>query len=359
MSSLISIFILGILVILHEAGHLLVARLAGVRVLRFSMGFGPRLLTWRRGFTEYAVSAIPLGGYVKMAGEQTEERTHEPWEYLSKPVPLRALIVMAGPFVNYLIALFSLWLVFMIGYPELLPVVGKVVPDMPSAAAGLRVEDRIESVNGQPVTTWEQMTEFIHHSPQQPLTLAIRRGEQLTTVTMTPTAKVVSDMLGRPQTVGQIGITPSGAFLALRLAPVPAAGRAWHQHLIWLRQTLAGLWSMVTGRLSMRDSVTGPIGIVILTSEAVKLGISPVLFLVSLFSLSLAIFNCFPIPVLDGGHLLFLAAEQLRGRPVSLKVQERSVQLGFALLLTLVIVVCANDLSRFGIFDRLAGWFHH
>ena len=116
---------------------------------------------------------------------------------------------------------------------------------------------------------------------------------------------------------------------------------------------------LVTGAMPFKDSMTGPIGIVIMTSEAVKMGISPVLFLVSLFSLSLALFNLFPIPILDGGHLAFLAIEQLRGRPLSLKVQERSAQVGFALLMTLVVVVCANDLSRFGFVEKFVGWFQH
>ncbi|MBI4597568.1 MAG: RIP metalloprotease RseP [Candidatus Omnitrophica bacterium] len=358
MSAIISIFILGILVIVHEAGHFVVARCAGVRVLRFSMGFGPRLLTWTRGHTEYAVSAIPLGGYVKMAGEQGEERQHQPWEYLSKPIATRGLIVFAGPFVNYLVALVSLWAVFVIGYPELLPVVGKLVPQMPAALAGLQPDDRIASVDGQPLASWEQMTKIIARSPERPLAFVIQRQQATFSVAITPKAKSLTDFLGQTKTVGQIGISPSGAFQSTRLAPFAAATRAVTQQNEWLQQTLMALLSMVTGRLSVRDSVTGPIGIVMLTSEAVKLGISPVLFLVSLFSLSLAVFNLFPIPILDGGHLLFLALEQLRGRPISLKVQERSAQVGFALLMSLVLVVCANDLSRLGVFDKVAGWFH-
>ena len=359
LSSIVSIFILGILVIVHEAGHFVVARMAGVRVLRFSMGFGPRLFTWRRGHTEYAVSAIPLGGYVKMAGEQQEGRTHQPWEYLSKPVSIRALIVAAGPFVNYLVAVLSLWVVFIIGYPELLPIAGKVVPNMPAASVGLQPGDHIESIDGEALQTWDEMTAIIHRSPGQALRFGIRRQDHMLPIVITPLSKTVVDPLGHSTTVGQIGIQPNGEFRALKLPPVQAAVRAWQQHLAWLKQTFLALWSMLTGHLSMRDSVTGPIGIVMLTSEAVKLGISPVLFLISLFSLSLSVFNLFPIPILDGGHLLFLAIERLRGRPVSLAVQERSIQVGFALLLTLVVVVCANDLSRFGLFEKVAGWFHH
>ena len=377
MSAILSILILGLLVIVHEAGHFVVAQMCGVRVLRFSMGFGPRLAAWTRGHTEYAVSAIPLGGYVKMAGENPEERSHlpaprnepdsggssarqagQPWEYLSKPIGTRALIVFAGPFVNYLVALLSLWAVFVIGYPELLPVVGNVVPNMPAQAAGLQIGDRIQSVDGQPIASWEQMTKIIARAPNRPLAFVIERDNATVAVAITPKARTISDPFGRSKPIGQIGIAPSGAFRALRLAPVTAVGRALTQQTEWVQQTLLALWWMLTGRLSMRDSVTGPIGIVMLTSEAVKLGLSPVLFLVSLFSLSLSIFNLFPIPILDGGHLLFLALEKLRGRPVSLTIQERSAQVGFALLLTLVVIVCANDLSRFGFVEKLLGLFH-
>ncbi|MBI3083681.1 MAG: site-2 protease family protein, partial [Candidatus Omnitrophica bacterium] len=146
--ALISLVILGLLVIVHELGHFLVARWSGVRILRFSIGFGPRLFTWTRGHTEYAISAIPLGGYVKMAGEQDATRTQEPWEYLSRPIRARARIIFAGPLVNYLVALISLWVVFIVGYPELLPVVGKVLEDTPAQAAGLQSGDRILSVDG-------------------------------------------------------------------------------------------------------------------------------------------------------------------------------------------------------------------
>ncbi len=361
LSALVSLLVLGWLVIVHEFGHFLVARWSGVRVLRFSIGFGPRLLTWQRGHTEYALSAIPLGGYVKMAGEQRGERpppelAGEPWEYLSKPIGTRAAIVFAGPFVNYLVALASLWAVFVIGYPELLPVVGKVVEDLPAQAAGVQVGDRIQAIDGHAVQTWEQMTTLISAAPNQPLAFRVERGGEVLTLAITPQPRAVVDPLGRRKTMGLVGIAPSGAFESHRVGPVEAFGRMIEQHNEWIAQTVAGLWSLVTGKLSVRDSVTGPIGIVFLTSEAVRIGLSPLLFLISLFSLNLAIFNLFPIPILDGGHLFFLAVERWRGRPVSLTVQERSAQVSLALLVTLILIICVNDLSRFGVVDKLVQW---
>ena len=139
-------------------------------------------------------------------------------------------------------------------------------------------------------------------------------------------------------------------------SPLAAAGRTLQKQGEWASQTLLSLWFMLTGKLSLRDSVTGPIGIIYLTSEAVQMGIVPLLFLISLFSLSLAIFNLFPLPILDGGHLFFLAVEKLRGRPVSMNVQERAAQVSFVLLMTLVLVICINDVNRFGLMEKIGGW---
>ncbi|MBI3321011.1 MAG: RIP metalloprotease RseP [Candidatus Omnitrophica bacterium] len=355
-AALASVFVLGLLVIVHEVGHFLVARWAGVRILRFSIGFGPRLLTWTRGHTEYAVSAIPLGGYVKMAGEQRAQASSDPWEYLAKPVGTRAKIVFAGPLVNYLVAFLSLWVVFVIGYPELLPVVGKVMDGMPAHAAGMHVGDRIQTINDRPIDTWDEMTKLIYDAPGQILQVRIERSGAIQTVSVTPQAKRTTDPFGRPKTIGLIGIAPSGAFASYRVGPLAAFGRALHQQLEWTTQTLLSLWSLATGKLTLRDSVTGPIGLVYLTAEAVRMGVAPLLFLISLFSLSLAIFNLFPIPILDGGHLLFLAIEKLRGRPVSLGVQERSFQVSFVLLAALVLLICINDVNRFGLLDKVMAW---
>ncbi len=356
LSALVSLLVLGLLVIVHEYGHFLVARRSGVRVLRFSIGFGPILLRWRRGETEYAVSAIPLGGYVKMAGEQRSEQTSQPWEYLSKPIGTRAKIVFAGPLVNYLVALGCLWLMFVTGYPDLLPVVGTVLEDTPAQAAGLQAKDRIQAINGRAIRSWQEMTTLIYASAHQPLQVQFERDGQAQTLTMTPREKSLTDPFGRTKSVGLIGISPSGEFSTYRVGPIAAIGRTLHQQNEWVSQTFLALWSMATGKMSFRDSVTGPIGIIYLTSEAVKMGWAPLLSLVSLFSLSLAIFNLFPIPILDGGHLFFLALEKLRGSPVSLHVQERSAQVSFVLLMTLVVFICINDVSRFGLFEKLFGW---
>jgi regulator of sigma E protease len=355
--ALIAILLLGFLVFVHEAGHFFAARLSGVRILCFSLGFGPKVFGWKRGDTEYCVSWIPLGGYVKMAGESRSEQRHQPWEYLSKPIGTRAMIVFAGPLVNYLTAVLSLWVVFMVGYPELLPVVGQVAKEMPAQVAGLQAGDRIRVIDGYPIRTWDEMTDLIHAAPGRPLAVRIEREGATREISITPKLKSITDPFGRQKSVGLIGVSPSGAFESHRAGPLAAFGRTITQQNEWLAQTMFALWSLATGKLSMRESMTGPIGILYLASEAAQMGVAPLLSLMSLFSLSLALFNLFPIPILDGGHLFFLAVEKLRGTPVSVNVQERAAQVSFILLMTLVLVICINDVNRFGLVEKLLGWF--
>lgn len=354
---LISILVLGLLVVLHEAGHFVVARLSGVRVLRFSIGFGPRLFHWTRGETEYAISAIPLGGYVKMAGEQHGEQTNQPWEYLSKPVATRAAIVAAGPFVNYLTAALCLWAVFVIGYHELLPVIGKVVDDMPAAAAGLKAGDRVVSIDGKKVATWEELTKSIYSSPDTAIKLEIeRQGESNAEISIVPKATASTDLFGRPKTIGLVGIAPKGDYRLYRVGPIEAVAQSFALQKEIGSQTLIALWLMITGKLSAQQSMTGPIGIVVMAREALQMGISSTLSFVGLISFSLALFNVFPIPILDGGHLFFLGIEALRKRPVSIRVQERAAQVSFFALLAFVLMVCINDVNRFGLLNKVVSW---
>lgn len=358
MPQLISILVLGVLVLVHEWGHFAVARRCGVLVERFSIGFGPVLARWKRGETEYCWAALPLGGYVKMAGEQAgEAAAKNPRAFSSQPTWVRAAIIAAGPAVNYVTSVVALWAVLVLGYPELSPVVGRVLEETPAKAAGLTAKDQILSVDGTATRTWDEMTAMVHASAGREVTFRIQREGRQLTVPMTPKAKEIVDPFGRHKTVGLVGIGPSGDFTTYRVGPLEAVRTTFSKQAEWLSQIGLSLWSLVIGRMPIQESLTGPIGIVILTSEAVKMGFSPLLYLVSLFSLSLALFNIFPIPILDGGHLLFLGIEKLRGIPVSQKVQERMSQVSFAMLVTLLVFVCFNDLQRFGLVDKVVGWF--
>ena len=356
-SGICSLAILGTLVLVHELGHFVVARWSGVRVSRFSLGFGPKIWGFRRGDTEYCFCLLPLGGYVKMAGEQQEEQTKAPWEFLSKPPWIRAWIVAAGPLVNLMMSTVLLWIVLVTGYPEMLPTIGEIVEKMPAQSVGIQVGDRIKAINGVEMHTWDQFTATVHRAPNRPLNFQIQRGEESLTLTITPEPKTLPDAFGRLKTVGLVGVVPSGDFELHYIPPLQAVNITFARQWEWTTQIIMSLYSIFTGRLSMQESLTGPIGIVHLTSEAVRMGIGPLLYLISIFSLSLGVFNFFPVPVLDGGHILFIVLEKLRGRPVSIKVQERAIRVGMAALLLLVAMVCVSDMQRLGWMEKLLRWW--
>ncbi|MBI3312014.1 MAG: RIP metalloprotease RseP, partial [Candidatus Omnitrophica bacterium] len=233
---------------------------------------------------------------------------------------------------------------------------GRVMDDMPAHVAGIQIGDRVLAINGQPIKTWDELTAIVHEAPQRPLGFQIDRGGTTLAVTLTPKPSQTKDPFGRTRTVGLVGVAPSGAFGTYRVGPLEAVGRTVKKELEWTEQIGLSLWSLFMGRVSMQDSLTGPIGIVYMTTEAARMGVAPLIYLVSLFSLSLAIFNLFPIPVLDGGHLLFLALEKLRGRPVSLRIQEKATQVSLAALLLIAVLVCVNDIQRLGLVDKLREW---
>ena len=358
MAWIVSLFVLGVLVLVHELGHFIVARWSGVTVERFAIGFGPKIIGWTAGGTEYCLRLFPLGGYVKMAGEQPGEQTHRPDEFVSKPVGVRARIIAAGPLVNYATSVLTLWAVLVIGYPELLPTVGRLVDDMPAKLAGLQAGDRIRAIDGKSVRTWDELTRLIHQAPDRLLVLRVSRDGAQLDVPVTPKPQQITDPFGRRRGVGLVGIAPSGAFETYRLSPLEAVGETFAKQREWTAQIALSLWALIQGRISFKESFTGPIGIVYMTAEASRMGIGPLLYLVSVLSLSLALFNFFPMPILDGGHLMYLAIEKWRGTPVSVRVQEIAAKVSFMALLVLLAMVCVSDLSRFGIFQKIVGLWH-
>lgn len=359
MLSLISFFaVLSILVLVHELGHFFTAKRLGVRVEKFSFGFGPKLFSVKKGETEYLISAIPLGGYVKMAGDEPmEQLANKPYEFLTRSVGDRFKIIFAGPLLNYALAFVIFSVIFMFGSPTLTTEVGGFLKGYPAEKQGVLAGDRILAVDGKEVKYWEDMTEAIHKHTDGALTLKIDRGGKIFDKTITPTVRQTKDIFGKEVKIALVGITPSqriekvkyGFPTAIRMG----AKKLWQFTCI----TYKALWSIVIGRLSLKESMTGPIGIFMITGQAAKMGLIYIFHLMAMLSASLAIFNLLPLPVLDGGHIIFLALEKVRGKPLSMKAQEVIANIGISCLILLTVFIFYSDIVKFGVFEKVAGMF--
>ena len=345
---------LGVLIVFHEFGHFLFAKLSGVGVLTFSVGFGPKLWVKKKGETEYALSAFPLGGYVKMVGEDPEEEVKAvdiERSFAHKSLLKRTAIVAAGPGFNLLLAVFLLMLVFLFyGVPVLSNLVGAVEPDSPAAQAGIQKGDRIIAVNNQTVTAWEDLSGAIKQSGGQPLALRIQRTGQELTVTVQPRKKEVKNIFGELKEDWMIGI---GSQVSIEKGdPGLAISKAFVQTYEYSKLTLVGLYKMITREVSPRN-LGGPILIAQMAGQQAQEGIGSYLAFLAVLSINLGVLNLLPVPVLDGGHLFFFAVEAIIRRPVSLKYREKAQQVGIFLLLLLMIFAFANDIFR--LFEKQVG----
>ncbi len=436
-SVLAFVFVLGVLIFVHELGHYLMARRIGVRVLTFSLGFGPKLVNVRRGDTDYCISAIPLGGYVKMAGETVEdERTGASDEFLSKSKWQRFQVLVAGPVMNILLAIVVLAFVLYQGadvpaYEQQAPVVGTVNADSPAAKSGIRRGDRLVSIAGHDVDTWEQAYMAIAPRANRTIPIVVRRADGLHTLDVTPEAQTkfeVGDIGVLPELHPQIhGVSPGGPadkagmkpgdivlavngkqditlkelidtikanegkpvsfelrrgsqvltvsaipalngsvpqigveplpFEVRRIEPGPiqAVQLSLAKNWEWTKlivQTLVGLFTRET---SVKQ-LMGPVAIAELSGESAQLGLLALFNLMAMISLNLGLLNLMPIPVLDGGHIAIMALEGLARRDFSVRVKERLLLAGFVLLLTLMVTVIYNDLTRVQWVEHLMFW---
>ncbi|MDY6824270.1 MAG: RIP metalloprotease RseP [Thermodesulfobacteriota bacterium] len=348
------IIVLGILIFIHEFGHFLMARLFGVGVERFSLGFGPRLTGFKAGITDYRLSAIPLGGYVKMIGEEPGEELSEadkPLAFTEKSVLRRFVIVAAGPVFNLILAVFIFYCLFQV-YGESVPrpVIGEMMESSAAAEAGLKQGDRILAINDSPVETWTAMAERIKQSEGATLHLIVKRDGRPVAVDVTPRATETKNLFGEPVRRYMLGISPSGKpgdILHKDLSPPAAFGKSVYQTYEIIRLTFVGVGKMISGSVSVRENVGGPIWIAQMAGEQARHGATSLLAFIAFISISLAIINILPIPVLDGGHLLFFVIEAIQGKPVSLKTREVAQQMGLFVLVFLMVLVIYNDILRF------------
>lgn len=343
------VIVLGILVFFHEFGHFIMARLFGVGVEKFSLGFGPRLFGKKSGITDYRVSAIPLGGYVKMVGEEPDSEVAPediPISFTHKHVFKRIIIVAAGPFFNFVLAVIIFFVIFLISGTFILkPVVGTVEQDSPAAKAGMVKGDLIESIDGTPITSWEEMAEIISGSNGKRLLVSIIREGAGLKLDIFPELKTAKNIFGEDIKRYAMGIASAGDFYAKKLNLFQALFESIRQTYKITHLTVVSIAKLIQGTLSAK-TLGGPIMIAEMAGQQAREGIANLAFFIALLSINLAVLNFLPIPVLDGGHLLFFFIEAAIGKPVNTKMREIAQQVGIFVLVVLMIYVFYNDISR-------------
>ncbi|MEO1020065.1 MAG: RIP metalloprotease RseP [Pseudomonadota bacterium] len=351
------IIILSVVVFVHEYGHYWVARRNGVKVEVFSIGFGRELFGIHdKAGTRWKFSLIPLGGYVKMLGDADASSSHadpehsgEPNAFPSKSVWQRMAIVVAGPAANFLFAILVLALLYGIsGRPFAAPTVGNVFEDGAAAEAGIETGDRIVAINGQPMETFADLQGIVQNSADVPLQLTIRRDEQEFGVTVTPKLR---DIEG--QEIGLIGVEP-GAPDFRRLGPVEAIFDAGQDTYRMVTLTLGAVGEMIVGSRGT-DELGGPLRIAQMAGDVAQQGFQEVVWFTAILSINLGLINLFPVPMLDGGHLVMYAIEAGRGRPLTERAQEIAFRFGLAMVLTLMVFATWNDLVHLNVIEFFSG----
>ncbi len=342
------IVVLSVLIFIHEFGHYLIARWAGVKVLTFSLGFGPAL--WRRKGpeTEYRVSALPLGGYVRLLGDDPKEEisaTDRHRAFLEQPVGSKMAIVAAGAVFNFLLAFVLLFLLEVTGIPRHLPEVGETLPESPAVRAGLQKNDRILAIDGRGVETWEAMTRIVERSPNRPLRLTVLREGKTIQLTATPELKSKPTLpFGEVKEVGVLGAADARAYQVVASNPLRAGINAVQQTGYFSYITIVAIEKMISGRIPAKE-IGGPLRIAKMSGDAASAGYVSYLFFIALVSINLGVLNLLPIPILDGGHLLFFGIEALRGRPLSVRHREIAQQVGLFILISLMVFAFYNDVT--------------
>jgi regulator of sigma E protease len=354
------LFVLSLVVFFHELGHFLVARWCGVRVLVFSIGFGPEIVGFNdRHGTRWKISAIPLGGFVKFFGDENaasvpdsarlavmdaDERAHS---FMFQPVAKRAAIVVAGPLANFLLAIVIFAGVFMLyGKQTMSARVDSVQADSAAAGAGFKAGDLVVAINGRPIENFTEMQRIVGANAGEPLAITVdREGNQLV-LKATPALKEVKDNFGNVQRVGILGISRSMAPEDLKLHPVaPPQAVVLAVQETWsvIERTLGYIGGVIAGR-EAANQLGGPIRIAQMSGQVASFGFVPLIQLAAVLSVSIGLLNLFPIPLLDGGHLLFYLIEGVRGRPLSERAQEMGFRIGLAIVLMLMIFATFNDI---------------
>jgi regulator of sigma E protease len=361
------LLVIGPLIFVHELGHYLVGRWFGVKAETFSIGFGREIGGWtdKRG-TRWKLGWLPLGGYVKFAGDMNpasqpsdewlklpaEERAQT---FQAKPVWQRFLIVLAGPVTNFLVAILVLAgfnQVYGVGRTP--AVVGTVVAGSAAAEAGIRSGDRIVEIDGDPIGRFEEIAQAVVLHPDEPLSVRLVRGDGEILVVARPKATVERDRFGNEFRKGFLGVGPTSDMVIERVSPIGAVSAALDQTWFVVTTTVEGLGQIITGRRSVKE-LGGPLKIAKFSGEQASMGMLAFLHFLAVISINLGFINLLPIPMLDGGHLLFYLVEGIRRKPLRPEAQEWAFRTGLAALLALMIFVTFNDLASFGLWSKLGG----
>ena len=334
-----TIFVLGLLVLVHELGHFITAKLAGMRVDEFAIGFGPKLFSIKRGETVYSIRAVPLGGFNDIAGMNPEDNDAGERGYCERPVGHRMVVILAGVFMNFLLPIFLFFGIFFfsgVSTPNPEPVLGTVMAGKPAYEAGLRDEDKVIAIDGKAIATWTEFTEAVQASEEgAPLAMTVQRGAEELKFEVAPTY----DKSSKRNVVGVMN-----ALEHKDVGLVDAAVMAVQKTGYLMYMMVDGLYRLLL-ELSGKD-LAGPIGVAHMAGEVAQMGIVPLLNFTAFLSINLGLVNLFPIPALDGGHFITLCIEAVRGKPLSPKALYYMQSVGVGLLILLMLFATANDLMR-------------
>lgn len=354
--------VLTLVVFIHELGHYLVGRWCGIKILTFSVGFGPELVgfTDKHG-TRWCLSAVPLGGYVKFFGDENAASAPDfdgvnamSEEDLARSFPganvwKRMATVAAGPIANFILAIAIFTVTFSLyGRPVSDPVVTDVQPGSAAQEAGIMPGDIITAIDGSAIATFEDLRRYVAPRPEVPMVLTLDRDGEMVEAPIVPRRTEIEDQFGNKMEVGQIGVVTdmtAGNFRRVELNPVQAVGAGVSESWYIITRTVGYIGNIIIGR-ERADQLSGPIGIAKVSGQVASLGIGSLWQLAALLSVSIGFLNLLPIPVLDGGHLLFYVIEVLRGKPVGERAQEIAFRIGISLVLALMLFATWNDVSR-------------
>jgi regulator of sigma E protease len=342
-----AIIVLGVLIIVHEFGHFIVARLFNVKVLKFSIGFGPKIFGIKGKETEYLISAVPLGGYVKLYGEESDDEViDEPERAFSKQSSIRKIgIVCAGPLFNLLFALLIFILFNFIGFQTLSTIIGDVKDGYPAKLSGLQKNDKIVKINEIAVKTWEEISSIIKSNKGEPLKIIFEREGRLYYTVVTPRMEKVKNIFGEEVNVAVIGIVSTDKLVRISYPPLQSIIRGFNQFYELTRLTLLTVYKLINRTVPV-SSLGGPIMISQIAGETAKSGLSNLIAFMALLSVNLGILNLLPIPVLDGGHIILFLIEAIIKRPISSSFKEAYIKIGITIIVLLTLTVFYNDIMR-------------